>query len=266
MIRLYDSHAHLADPRLRPRLPVLAAECRAHGLAGVLAAAARHGEWAEITRLAAAGPPVYGALGIHPFFVAEWEAALVAEARGLLQSCPGLVAVGEIGLDLYDGRSGLGRQLAAFEAQLQLALELDRAVVLHNRRSWPEFLGSWRRLGCAGRLRGFCHHFSGSRELARDLLDAGLYLSFCGPLTYPQSRRLREVAAYAPLDRLLVETDAPDLPVQAHRGELSLPWHVAEVLATLAEVRGDTVGRVAAAVERNFHAVLGLRLERPVAP
>ena len=108
----------------------------------------------------------------------------------------------------------------------------------------------------AAPLRGVCHHFSGSIDIARQVLDCGLLVSFCGPLTYPHSRRLKEAARFVPLDRVLTETDAPDLPPWGHRGELSLPWHVEDVLKELAALHAKPVEEVALQVEANFRGIV----------
>jgi len=252
-LRYYDIHAHLADGRLTTRLAEVLAESRRHGVAGVLAAAARASEWDTIAALSR-HEGVFGALGVHPFFPEQWDAGCAGRLRAAVRACPGIRAVGEIGLDFYDGRGSEARQREVFEEQLRLARELGLAVILHNRKAWPEFFETVRRLRLTP-LRGVCHHFSATIEVARQALDCGLHLSFCGPVTYPHSRRLREAARYVPSDRLLTETDAPDLPPWGHRGELSLPWHVAEVLGTLAELRGTPEEELAAQVEANFREV-----------
>jgi TatD DNase family protein len=252
----YDIHAHLADPRILPRADALLAECRAHGVRGVLASAARVCEWPAITELSRTAP-VYGALGLHPFFADEATPGLAAQLRMALAAHGRLVAVGEIGLDFFHGRQTQRQQLDLLCMQLQLARELDLPVVLHNRKSWSEFFAVLRDLRLPT-VRGVCHHFAASIDIARRLLDKGLYLSFCGPLTYPNARRLKEVAAFVPMDWILTETDAPDLPAQAYRGGLSMPQHVSEVVCELARIKAVPATAVAAQVARNFHRLLGL--------
>jgi len=253
---IYDCHAHLADPRLAAGLPQLLARSRAHGLQGVLATAARLREWPVIAELARREPGVLGAVGLHPFFLDAWTPGLPAELRTRLLAGPRLRAVGEIGLDFWQGRQDRERQLEAFTAQLAVACELRRPVVLHNRRSWPDFFAVWRGLRTPP-PGGVLHHFTGSREIARQALDLGLHLSFCGPLTWPQSRRLKEVAAWAPLDRLLTETDAPDLPAEPYRGSLSEPWQAGAVLAELARLKQQPLETLADAVATNFTTLFG---------
>jgi TatD DNase family protein len=275
MLELYDIHAHLADPRMAGEAESILTGSRAHGLRGVLVNAARTGEWAAVAELATR-PGVCGALGLHPFFLDEWDDALPERLRAMLAAAMegrkdgkteapgaddcGLRAVGEIGIDLWeceDRGGALARQIPALEAQLAVACGLRLPAILHNRKAWPEFFAVWRRLA-AGVIPGVCHHFTGGREILREALDLGLYVSFCGPITYGNARRIREAAAFAPLDRILTETDAPDLPAAPFRGGRSEPWHVSFVLAEIARVRRIPEAEVTAAVAANYHRVLGL--------
>jgi TatD DNase family protein len=252
---IYDCHAHLADARILRESAAILDRSRAHGLRGVLATAARHDEWPAIIALTRE-PGVLGALGLHPFFPEAWADALAGELRNHLLAEPRLRAVGEIGLDCWSGRDTLDRQLVMLEAQLAVAGELRKPVVLHNRRSWNEFFALWRRLHQPP-PGGVLHHFTGSREIARQALDLGLHLSFCGPLTWPGARRLKEVAGWAPLDRVLTETDTPDLPAEPFRGGLSEPWHAGAVVVELARLKQQPPETVAAAVAANFCRLFG---------
>jgi TatD DNase family protein len=255
-VRLYDIHAHLADERVLADAGEILRRSAARGVAGVLVAAARATEWDAVTRLSRAGG-VYGALGVHPFFLEEWGDGTCGALRERLRAEPGVRAVGEIGLDFPHGDRPDSRQLEALRLQLEIARECGLPVILHNRKSWAPFFRLLEESGLSP-LRGVCHHFTGSRELLRSVLDAGLSVSFCGPVTYPNARRIRDIVRYVPEDRILTETDAPDLPPASRRGQLSYPWCVAEVLETLAEIRGVTPEAMAAAVERNFLDLLAL--------
>jgi TatD DNase family protein len=162
-----------------------------------------------------------------------------------------IVAVGEIGLDFWDGRCDCRRQLAALQAQLELAAELGLPVVLHNRKGWPDFFGLIRDLGIKT-LAGMVHAFNGGPRIARQLLDLGLMFSFGGPITYAKARWLRETVAEIPLDRLLTETDTPDLPAAAARHRGSRPWDLEEVVAAMAELKGLPPAELATIVATNF--------------
>jgi TatD DNase family protein len=206
------------------------------GLARVVNTATRPSEWRPCIRLAEQFAPLSAAIGMHPWFADGWTAQEGESLRDLASSCRTVVAIGEIGLDFWDGRENADLQFQAFEAQLALARELDLPVVLHNRKSWNDCFQTLRRMGLPAR-GGFCHGFTGSREVARQALDVGLYLSFGGSVTYPDHARCRTAAAYCPADRLLTESDAPDQPVRTRRNRLGMPVHVGEVHQALAEIR-----------------------------
>jgi len=257
MPQYVDIHAHLADARIRADFARILRQSQEHGLSAVLVCAARREEWAEVARMSEYDG-VFGALGVHPFFSEDWDESCLAEIRSRVAPGGRLPAIGEIGLDFQHGRQAAARQRSVFAAQLSLAVELKVPVIVHNRKSWNDFFDLLRAFS-GQPPGGVCHHFTGSREVARQALDAGFYLSFCGPLTYRNACRIKDVAGYAPLDRILTETDTPDLPAAKYRGQFSQPWHTAEVVAEIARLKGMTAETVAAAVRENF-----TRLLRPV--
>ena len=230
-MRYYDIHAHLADLRILPQVDNILTESRKQGVCGILVNAARQSEWQQILDLCD-NSLVYGALGVHPLFLDQTAAELSESLQQALQAHEHICAIGEIGLDFYHGRQDRDLQIEAFTAQLQLAHDMDLPAILHNRKSWAEFFAVLRNLD-SPEIRGVCHHFCGSREIARQALDKGLYLSFCGPLTYTNARRLKDAARYAPLDRILTETDTPDLPCARFHGGQSYPYHVREIVREL---------------------------------
>ncbi|MFA6929840.1 MAG: TatD family hydrolase [Lentisphaeria bacterium] len=235
---LYDIHAHLADQRLRPVLPEILQRCEAC-MQAVLVNAAQVDEWDTVLELAQ-HPKLYAALGVHPFFSQNWQAGTLALLEEKLLHAPPpakILAIGEIGLDFQNGREHASAQRRALSEQLLLAQRLQLPVILHNRKSWPDFFSLLKELHLP-LLTGVCHHFNASPEIARQALDHGLYLSFCGPLTWPESHRLQQLACYPPLDRILAETDCPDLPPQSCRNGESRPWMVTEVIHKIAELRG----------------------------
>lgn len=249
-MQVYDTHCHLgldgkaapADEHARATAAAVTAMLVV-GIDGATSAAAR-----DLARL----PGVRWSAGLHPNdssrFDAEWP-ALQALARA-----PGCSAIGETGLDRYRDRTPLDQQQHSLRAHLQLAHELGLPVILHCREAFADLFAVLRD---APTVRGVMHCFSGGVTEARQALDLGLVLSFAGPLTYPKNALLREAAAFAPADRIVVETDAPFLPPQRRRGQRNEPAFVVETLATLAQVRGMSLEQAAAVTFANALALFG---------
>lgn len=191
---------------------------------------------------------IFAGVGTHPHDASTLTPEALAEQRELAQR-PGVVAIGEIGLDFYRDLSPRDVQRDALVAQLSLARELDLPVILHNRESHADMIALLRAHGAG--VRGVFHCFIGDRAMASDALDLGFYLSFAGPLTYPRNQELRDVAAWAPADRILVETDSPYLSPQPLRGKRNEPARVTLVAQTLAEARGDGDDKIAALTTQN---------------
>jgi TatD DNase family protein len=215
----------------------------------------------DAVTLAAAHPGVvFAAVGTHPHDASTLTPEALAAEREISAS-PHIVAIGEIGLDYYRDLSPRDVQRDALVAQFELARERNLPIILHNRESHEDMISLLRSHGQG--LRGVFHCFIGDQEMARQALDLGFYLSFAGPLTYPRNETLREVAAWAPLDRLLVETDAPYLSPPPFRGKRNEPAHVALVAKGLAEARGVSLETVAAATTANAEALFGLKTVTP---
>ena len=249
-MRVTDCHAHLADARIWDARVSWLAECHSHGLVSALANAAQFDEWPRVIQLAQEAPEIQPALGIHPFWPEQWTAEAKAELEQHLNA-DDIAAVGEIGLDFWNGRDNQAIQECAFVEQLQLAVQYYKPACIHNRKSWQEFFGILKELRL-NEVRGYCHNFTGSRETAKQILDRGLHISFCSPVTYPEAERLRRVSTYVPAERLLVETDAPDLPQMPYRGQFSYPWHTHGIIKALAEIRQISPDALAEQVLHNY--------------
>jgi TatD DNase family protein len=202
----------------------------------------------EAVALAAAYPgKLFAGVGTHPHDATTLTDETLVAQRALAGSV-GVVAIGEIGLDYYRDLSPRETQRDTLAKQLMLALELDLPVILHNRESHDDLVALVRSVTGS---RGVFHCFIGDKAMARDALDLGFYLSFAGPVTYPRNVELAEVAAWAPEDRLLVETDSPYLTPPPFRGKRNEPKHVALVAQRLAELRATSVEQIAAVTTRN---------------
>ncbi|HEU5348074.1 MAG TPA: TatD family hydrolase [Ktedonobacterales bacterium] len=201
---------------------------------------------------------IFAGVGTHPHDASTLTPEALIEQHNIARQ-PGIVAIGEIGLDFYRDLSPRNIQRDALVAQLGLARELDLPVILHNRESHEDMIALLRAHGTG--VRGVFHCFIGDRAMATDALDLGFYLSFAGPLTYPRNDELRDVAAWAPADRILVETDSPYLSPHPLRGKRNEPQRVTLVARTLAQVRGVTEQEIAEITTRN--AAAAFRLPEP---
>lgn len=195
---------------------------------------------------------VYAAVGVHPNDAGEWDESAKAELRELAAH-PKVVAIGEIGLDYYWDRVPRDRQQTVFRAQLDLAAELGLPVIIHDREAHADVLRVVREwvADSAPERRGVFHCFSGDEEMARQALDLGFFIGVDGPVTFKNARRLQALVAVLPLDRLLVETDAPFLAPHPYRGKRNEPAYVRLVAEKVAELHGLPLAEVARATTQN---------------
>lgn len=258
---MIDSHCHLAGEEFAADLAAVVARARAAGLRGALCIleAGDAAESARALRVRDAWPEVRLSAGIHPHHAGDYTGR-VAEAASSVrdsvrreQAC----AIGEVGLDYHYDLSPRDVQQEVFRVQIALAVELALPLIIHTREAADD---TFRLLSEApGAIGGVFHCFTGDETMARRALDLGFHLSFAGIVTFPKAAALREVARFTPADRLLVETDAPFLAPVPFRGKRNEPAYVAAVYRTLAELRGEAVGQLAAQVTRNFDALFVAR-------
>ena len=240
---LFDTHAHLHFPDFAEDLPAVLERARAAGVARFLTIGTDVPTSHAAIAMAGREADVWASVGIHPHDAAEADAAACAEIERLA-GAPRVVAIGEIGLDLFRNLSPRDAQERTLRRMLDLAHRVRKPVLIHCRDAHEEtlaILGEKR----VGEVGGIMHCFSGDVAIARRCLDLGLTVSLAGPVTYPNARALPEVARFVPADRLVVETDCPYLPPQGYRGTRNEPAYLALTAARVAELRGeplDTLG------------------------
>ena len=262
----FDSHCHLGADAFAEDRAEVAARAFAGGVEGLIAIGSGYGvaRNPRATALAESDPRVWATVGVHPHEAAELDDAGRAELARWLEH-PRVVAVGEAGLDYHYMHSPREVQRAVFAEQVAWARERDLPVTIHVRGddqgAYDELLDIWQVEG-RGEVSGVLHCYTGSEGFARRALDARLDISFSGILTFKNDRGLREVAAALPLERLLVETDAPLLAPEGHRGRRNEPARVADVGAVLARVQGRPVDEVARVTTRNARACFRLAESR----
>jgi TatD DNase family protein len=256
-----DSHCHLADEVFEADLEAVVARARSAGLSTLLCilAAADQREARQSDRLTALWPGVRFAYGVHPHqagdFADRHEDAC-AVVREAIAARPGIVAVGEIGLDYHYDFAPRSVQRDVFGAQVRLAKSLDVPVVIHTREADEDTLAILRSEG-EGQLRGVFHCFTGDDRLAHAALDLGFLLSFSGIVTFPRAEALRQTARDVPADRLLVETDSPFLAPVPHRGHRNEPAWVVRTAAALALLRRVSPVEIAETTDANFARLFG---------
>ena len=257
---MIDSHCHLADEAFAGDLDAVVQRARSAGVgeAMCILSADEPDELTRAASVAGAWPGIRFAVAIHPHRAGTY-AGEVERAAGVTRAAVARTsasAVGEIGLDYHYDFAPRDVQRDVFAAQIGVALELDRAVVIHTREATDDTIAIIREAG-QGRLRGVMHCFTGSTDDARRALDLGFFVSFAGILTFPKAVALRETAALVPIDRLLVETDAPFLAPVPHRGKRCEPAWVVETAASLAAVHRLDRERLDRQLTHNLAALLG---------
>jgi TatD DNase family protein len=232
---MIDTHCHLTDPRLYAQLDAVLVRAAAAGVDRVVTIGTSVADAQAAIELCDRKPNVRCAVGIHPNYSGNARVEDVAMLRGL-QNHPSVVALGEMGLDYHYDRAEPGHQREIFDAQLQLANELDRPVVIHCREAVDDTLAVMKSF--AG-LSAVFHCFTGTRDEAKRILDAGYLLGFTGVITFKRNDELREIVKLTPIDRLLVETDAPYLsPEPVRNVKTNEPAFVAHTARVAAEVKG----------------------------
>jgi TatD DNase family protein len=267
---LIDSHCHLADEAFLADLPEVAERARAAGVneAVCILSSDSPDEHARVEAVRAAWPGVVFATAIHPHRAGPY-AGRVADAVSAVREMADRVGarlLGEMGLDYHYDFAPRAVQQEVFAAQVRLAVELALPVAIHTREAFDDTM---RILGEAGggHVRGVMHCFTGTAAEAEQALGLGFYLSVPGIVTFPKAAALRDVVAQIPLNRILVETDAPYLAPVPHRGKRNEPAFVAATVRQVAAILGLTVETVAERVRENLATLLELpRVDTPSKP
>ena len=256
-MRLFDTHCHLDEPAFDGDRDEVLARARAAGIVGMVTIGTTAASSARAAELAGRHPDVFAAAGIQPNYVAEekpgdWERIVALTAE------PQVVAVGETGLDRYWDYTPFEQQLEAFDRHLELSRSTGKPFIVHCREAETDVVAQLRNAVAAGPLHGVMHSFAGDLATAEACLDLGLYISFAGMVTFKRNDPLRAVAKMVPLDRILIETDAPYLAPMPHRGKRNEPAYVAHTAAMLADVHGMTAEDFTLTTSRNARRLFGV--------
>ncbi|MFZ0547420.1 MAG: TatD family hydrolase [Candidatus Promineifilaceae bacterium] len=254
---LIDTHCHLDFDRFDEDREAVLERAIAVGVERIIVPALDLKNCPTVLALADQYEQVYAAVGVHPNSSAEWQDDWLEQIQQFARH-EKVVAIGEIGLDYYWDDSPKEVQQRALARQLELAEELGLPVIIHNRNSDEDVL----RLLAESPLKdrpqpGVLHSFSAPWETAESALEMGYFLGFTGPVTYKNANELRAVVAKVPLNRILVETDAPFLAPQQHRGKRNEPAYVAYVAERIAQIRGLTEAAIAWQTTENARRLFG---------
>jgi len=253
---LIDSHCHLDAAEFDRDRDAVVARAKARGVRRQVVPATHADGWSKLRDVCAADDGLHPAYGLHPMYLSEHRDEHLAELRGWIER-ERPVAVGECGLDYYVDGLDADAQQTYFDGQLQLAREFELPVIVHARRAVDAVIAVIRRIGG---LRGVVHSYAGSEEQARQLWKLDFLIGLGGPVTYTRANRLRRLAASMPLEYLLLETDAPDQPDSAIRGERNEPARLAVVCETIAGLRGMSSDELAVETSRNAARLFNLPL------
>ncbi|MGE5398574.1 MAG: TatD family hydrolase [Chitinophagales bacterium] len=251
-----DSHAHLQDSKFNEDVKDVIERAVAGGVEMMICIGYDLESSRAALELARRYPMIKAVVGIHPHDADTVNDQALAEIWQMARDSR-VVAIGEMGLDYYRNLSPRDAQIQGFKAQIKLAKELNKPIVIHDRDAHQEVLAIIKQEK-AGANGGIMHCFSGDYNLAVDIMKEGFYLSFAGPLTYNNSKKAVEVAGRAPLDRLLVETDCPYLTPEPYRGKRNEPLYVTEVARKMAEIKNKSYEEIAYATLFNTRKVYRL--------
>ncbi len=264
---LIDTHCHLDAGEFAEDRDAVVLAARQAGVSAILIPAVETANFSAVRDCCQRYPECFPAYGVHPLYLeraAENDLSVLREWLGR-ESGGGFppVAVGEIGLDHYLPGFDPARQEHFFVEQLKVARDFDLPVLLHVRRAVDQVLKCLRRTGVRG---GIAHAFNGSRQQADEFLRLGFKLGFGGAMTYPGSTRIRQLAASLPIDAIVLETDAPDIPPFWLAGESNSPAQLLRIAGVLAQLRGVSTAVALAATSLNTQSLFPGQLSRLAAP
>ncbi len=245
---LVDTHAHLQWASFDRDLEEVLDRARKAGIRYIVNIGFDLEGSRKAVELAEEYEGLYATVGIHPHNANKFTERVSSELSELSEN-PKVVAIGEIGLDYYRDLSPRQVQKEVFEAQLSLAEELNLPVVIHNRDAHADTLKKLSRF--RGRIAGVMHCFSGSKEMAQGCIKLNFYLSFAGPITFPNSRRLQGIVKWLDLNKMLLETDSPWLAPQEVRGKRNEPAFLPFIARKIAKLKGISTDELGEATTVN---------------
>jgi len=248
---IVDSHCHLNYSDLSGDLKGIVKRAENANVRTMLAINTKLSEFEEVYRIAEAHPNIWASVGVHPH-AAEEEPNIAFESLLMRAAKKRCVGIGETGLDYYYDKAPRDLQQANFRTHIMAARAVKQPIIVHSRDAEDDTYHIMSEEMKTGAYTGVIHCFTASAEFAKKMLDLGFYISFSGIVTFKNAKDLQEVAKWVPLDRMLVETDAPYLAPVPHRGKTCEPAYTADTAAFIADLRGIELDELATATTDNF--------------
>lgn len=254
-----DSHCHLDFGSLASRRDEVLANAREVGVGRFVTIGTSLADFPKVLAIADENEDVYASVGVHPHEAEKPGEEIDAEGLVKLAAHPKVVGIGETGLDYYYDHAPREAQARNFREHIRACIETGLPLIVHTRDAEADTMKilSEERAGREEKLKGVFHCYSSNMELARYALDIGFFLSFSGILTFKKSDNVRRAAAVVPMDRLLIETDAPYLAPEPYRGKICEPAYVVHTASHLAAVKGVSIHDIERATTENFFRLFG---------
>lgn len=246
---IFETHAHYDDEAFESDRDTLLKSIKENGVGRIVNVCASLESLENTKELMERFPFIYGAFGLHPDEVGDLNEDVLNQIRLLCRE-EKAVAVGEIGLDYYWNKEQQKRQIYWFERQMELAREEKLPIIVHSRDAASDTLDTMKRVH-AEEIGGVCHCFSYPKEIAREYINMGFYLGIGGVVTFNNAKKLKEVVAYAPLDRILLETDSPYLSPVPYRGKRNSSLNLPYIAQMISEIKKISYEEVIAVTEKN---------------
>lgn len=258
-MKFIDTHCHFDFPPFVDDAENSIARAAQAGVEHIIVPCVDASRFALVSQLAQQHAALYAALGLHPINIAQHQEDHLDRLEQHLQTADAKrVAIGEIGLDLYMNDPDFDKQTRLLDAQLKLAKRYDLPVILHSRRTHDKLAMHLKRQDLP--RTGVVHGFAGSLQQAQRFVEMGYKIGVGGTITYPRASKTRDVMAQLPLSALLLETDAPDMPLNGFQGQPNRPEQAARVFSTLCELRDEPADEIAAALLNNTRTLFDLPL------
>ncbi|MDH5628570.1 MAG: TatD family hydrolase [Gammaproteobacteria bacterium] len=254
-LKLFDSHCHLDMPEFEGNIDAIVSKCEEVGIGGILMPGVTKDSWRRIKQISARKPICHAALGLHPMFVEKHHEKHLHDLE-MSFSLGDVVAVGEIGLDFYESKNNSELQIKYFEAQIDIAKNANLPVILHVRKAHDHVLQILKKHNFS--IGGIVHAFNGSEIQAEKYINMGFKLGFGGAMTFPRAAKLHKLAASLPLESIVLETDAPDMPPATCKTPFNTPLHLYDNFRSFVSLRNEPASVLAKQTTLNVQSVLRL--------